>query len=713
MKKLFIFTTILVCTLLASDVLAQTVSTEQAETVCKRFLLEHYPGAIEKMPEVTFEKAFDDGTTPYAYQFSVGHKGFVLVSGSQKVMPVLAYSFDHDFEVIPPVENILAHYKQVVNYTEKGDAPTAAKSVADWKRYLAEEFSPKFDKSSSRAPLLTSLWNQNKFYNTYCPWDAAAGGYYDYRVPTGCVSTAYTQIMNYHRWPKQGAGATTYIPSGYPRQTVYFNQHTYNWDAMSNEPQSYANEVAKIGYHFGVAIQMSYNPEGSGAATREATQEMHQKFGYDMNITSYYRDYYQDSAEVSNYLNILKADLDARRPIYYSGCNAQMNSCHAYVLDGYDEDDRFHINYGWGGASNGYYALDNFVAGSTHYDFGSEAVVNIYPSAAVAPSYCQGHQRNTASFGYVADGSPTAKPYQANPDCSWMVAAPEATSYTFAFDRLDLNPDVDFVTIYNGPTVESGVNATFTGTTLPTGSYTVDADSVLITFTSTGTATENNDYYGFLISYTSDVPTGYCSGTTNLNDWNAFITDESGDNTDYRPQTNCTWNVSLNYISGYAFTFQKFDLGYGDFVDIYNATTNPPTLYERFDIYNHPEGEIFNVNFKKMRINFVSDNWDQSDGFQLGYYAIAGIEDHSGIEDLSVYPNPASSNIFVDFNMEEAVSVTCRLLDAAGKLIYTDVVEAAPGANKHVINVSNLSSGFYMLEMHTPTGKTIQKVMVR
>ncbi len=665
------------------------------------------------MPAVVLEKSYESDDGVYVYRFSIENRGFVLVSGSQRVMPILAYSFDEDFALIEPVEEILQHYKQVVERTETGEAPTSAQSVDTWKRYLAEEFTPNGIKNSARSPLLSSRWNQNKYYNTYCPWDADAGSYYDYRVPVGCVATAYTQIMNYHQYPEHGSGGTTYIPTGYPRQTVYFSNQTYHWDAMCNEPQSYANEVAKIGWHFGVAIQMAYNVDGSGAASQEATNEIYQKFLYDQSITTYNRDLYQDSAEVRTYLNVLEGELDAHRPIYHSGCNQQMNSCHAYVLDDYDEDDRFHINYGWGGASNGYYALDNFVSGSTHWDYGSSAVINIFPSGAYADTYCQGHQRKTASFGYVADGSPTAKPYSINPDCSWMVAVPEATSYTFSFDRLDLNPDIDFVTIYNGPTEESGIAATLTGTTPPTGSYTVNADSVLITFTSTGTATSNTDYYGFLISYSSTVPTGYCSGTTTVTDWTTLISDESGDDTPYRPQTNCTWNVTLNFISGYAFNFPKFDLGSGDFVDIYNYGTTPPTLYKRFDVDNPPGDDIFNVTFSRMRINFVADNWDQANGFEMRYYAIAGIDDHSGLEDVSVYPNPATSTLYVDYNMDESRTVTFRLLDAAGKLLQTEVVESHVGDNRHTLNVSALSSGFYMLEMATQSGKTIRKVMVR
>lgn len=688
---------------------AQQATPEQATKACERFLTEYYPTSTLPAAKLQETLVDEEGMT-CMYRFSLDGVGFVIVSASQSVMPVLAYSFDDNFEMIPPVKNILHLYEQVVRATEEGSAPADAKSVADWKRYLADDFTPQHPKTPTHGPLLTTRWNQNKYYNTYCPWDANSGSYYDYRVPNGCVALASAQIMNYHRYPEHGVGGSSYIPQGYPRQTVMFSQHTYHWDAMCNQPQSYACEIAKLAYHFGVAIQMGYTPDGSGAQSEDAMRQLANTFGYDQSIAQYHQGQFMlDSADRVYYTNLLKGEIDARRPIYYSGCSE--TSCHAYVLDGYDNEDRFHINYGWGGASNGNYALENFVAGSTHYDFSGAAIVRIFPSGAIPDTYCQGHQRNTASFGYIADGSPTAKPYQANPDCSWMVAVPNAHSYTFTFDRLDLNPNVDFVTIYNGPTVESGERATITGSTLPGNSYTITADSVLITFTSNGSVSENTDYYGFLISYSTILDEPYCDETEIITDWHTVFSDESGDGTPYKAETRCTWNVNLNYISGFAFNFTKFDLGYGDFVDVYNATTNPPTLYKRFDIYEPPTG-IYSVNFKRMRINFVSDNFDQRDGFEFSYYALASIDDHSGLDDLTIYPNPASDNIHIQFSLESDAAVQCHLLDLAGKTIRTETIIANAGENHHTIGVSNLSSGFYILEMSTPTGKTIRKVMV-
>ena len=708
MKKLFFILLLMSC-VLSGAVYAQEATIEEATLVCTRFLADRF--YAQTVPSAKYQETItDENGDVCLYRFSIDGKGFVIVSASQSVMPVLAYSFDDNFEMIPPVKDILHLYGQVVRATERGDTPSDPKGMADWKRYLSADFTPRAPKTPTQGPLLTTRWNQNKYYNTYCPWDAAAGSYYDYRVPNGCVALACAQIMNYHRFPDQGVGASTYVPQGYPRQTVNYTQHHYYWDAMCNKPETYACEIAKLAWHFGVAIKMGYTPDGSGAQTDDAMHEFASRFHYDNNINKYEQDLFTaDSASRVFYVNLLKGEVDARRPVYYAGCSE--SSCHAYVLDGYDSQERFHLNYGWGGASNGFYALQSFTAGNTHYDYSGSAVVRIYPSGTIPDTYCQGHQRNTASFGYVADGSPTSKPYQANPDCSWMVAVPNADSYTFSIDRLDLNPNVDFVTIYNGPTVASGVKATFTGSNVPTGDYTVYADSVLITFTSSGNAAANTDYYGFLISYTSSLNATTC-GAYNITDWHTELSDGSADGVPYRAESNCAWNISLNYIAGYAFNFTKFDLGYGDFVDIYDATTNPPTLHTRFDIYNPPSG-IYNVPFRKMRVNFVADNYDQKDGFVFSYYAIAGVEEYSGIEDLTVFPNPVSGALRVRFSVNEPSAVGCRLTDMAGKTLCLESFPSDAGENTHTLDVSSLSPGIYLLEVSTGRGKAVRKVTVQ
>jgi hypothetical protein len=215
-----------------------------------------------------------------------------------------------------------------------------------------------------------------------------------------------------------------------------------------------------------------------------------------------------------------------------------------------------------------------------------------------------------------------------------------------------------------------------------------------------------------MFSYTATLPSRSCNNITNLTDWTATITDGTTEGTNYMPQTSCQFNINHQYVNGYAFTFDKFDLGVGDFVDIYNNGTNPPTFHKRFDLNNMPTG-VYQVPFQKMRVQFIADNYDQRDGFALRYFTLAGIEENSGIEDLSVYPNPATDYLHIQFNVAESTDITCKLMDATGKVLSQETIHAFSGENTHSIQTSSLATGFYMLEIDTPTGKTIRKVMVQ
>ncbi len=708
MKKFLLLITILVISVVT---FAERISPKQAFQVAQNFIIEKNNDYSIKSESLTLNHIeMEEGDALY-YIFNLEEMGFVIISGSNLTYPILAYSFDHNFKEFPGTNGILNFYKEQIRYAESSKATPWQKAKDQWKHYLADNFTKDNSKSVIVKPLLTTNWNQNIYYNTYCPWDEDAGAYYDYRVPNGCVALAVAQLMNYYRHPDRGVGGVSYIPSPYPRQTVIFSNHTYNWDAMCNEPTDYDGELAKIIYHVGVASQMGYSPDGSGAYTEVAAEKLVDNFKYSEDYRVSYQSEYLDTFAIY-YVKLLERELDSLRPILYSGYNSEMGGGHAFILDGYDSDDMFHLNWGWGGSSNGYFQINHLSPGGSDFSYGARAITKLRP-ASNYPANCSGHHRNTASFGYITNGS-TNKPYAPNPDCSWMVATPYAQSYTFTFDRLSLNPTVDYVTIYNGPSESDGIKAQYTGTTLPTSPVTVTADSVLITFTTVGQSTENNQYYGFLLSYTTTLPARTCNGTTNFNtEVHASISDGSESENNYLPQTNCSWLVRPTFVSGYAVSFRSFNLKKGDFVDIYDATTSPATLWNRFDIYNMPTYNVYNINFSKMKVNFVADNWEEGTGFELEYYAILNLANNSGIEELTLYPNPANDFITVKFSDSESDIISCKIFDITGKLLQEESIDHNGGESVKNFDVSNLASGLYLFQLETKKGKDIRKFAIQ
>ena len=77
-------------------------------------------------------------------------------------------------------------------------------------------------------------------------------------------------------------------------------------------------------------------------------------FGYDKHVTLRKRSYYG----TTEWMNIIKAELDAGRPVYYGGASDAGQGGHAFVCDGYDDNGYVHINWGWYGDSNGYFLVN-------------------------------------------------------------------------------------------------------------------------------------------------------------------------------------------------------------------------------------------------------------------------------------------------------------------------------------------------------------------
>ena len=192
-------------------------------------------------------------------------------------------------------------------------------------------------------PLLVTTWDQIAPYNALCPSDPNARPDCNGRVLTGCVATAMAQIMKYHEHPPQGVGSHSYTHSTYGTLSANFGDATYQW---SNMPPALtaesSSDVATLMYHCGVAVEMDYGAEGS-SPTKDVPNALSTYFGYDQSI----KHIYQSNYKSDDWYTILRTELDAGRPIYYSGDNGVDG--HAWVCDGYNSENHFHFNWGWGG----------------------------------------------------------------------------------------------------------------------------------------------------------------------------------------------------------------------------------------------------------------------------------------------------------------------------------------------------------------------------
>ena len=681
------------------------INEEQAILVTQNFLTEKNITQDRSLSQISVMKLVKkDGMDMY-YIMDLGNKeGFVIVSASEFLDPIIGYSFEDGFEGNPAVQDYLDNFSDYILTEVRAKNAPNPNITQQWEHFLQKDFIPHTTRATGVPALITTKWNQNKFYNTYCPWDIGSGARFDYRTPNGCVAIAAAQLMNYYRHPESGKGGMTYEPPGYPLQGVYLFQHKYNWDAMCDVATSYTNEIAKLVYHVGVMVKMGYGTDASGAFTDDLTTVLAENF-------------YYTRAEPWDLFNIprFKREIDSLRPVLFGSCTKDIGesdiSCHAFLLDGYTEDPvegiKFHFNWGWGGVDNGYYLLSENPFNKSGHTYHGIKPANNYPVQ------CQKLKVQTASQGYVTNGS-TNRPYQKGPDCSWIIAAPKATRYTFSFSRLDTKEDIDVVTIYKGSTESSGVAATFSGSSTPAESTVVYADSVLITFTSIAPESANTKHRGFLMNYTTDKPQQNCDAVTQVTAPSGYITDGTKSGESYSPWSTCTWNFAQNYCTGIYGLFHEFDLKLGDFIEFYDASASPLKLWRRFDRYSPPTiGEVFTVPASKVQIKFITDNYDQGNGFKLQYFSLLSVNNNSLLDNLYIYPNPASDFINLSFTSELVNQpVICRLVDVTGREVYSMSIDYHGDLFYTQIPVAHLSKGFYFLQLVTKTGQTASKIII-
>lgn len=369
MKRLF-FIVILLSLLMAAN--ANPVDVKQAQEVGCKFLNANQKMNVRTVETLRLVQTYYCETGEAAfYVFNTG-TGFVIVSADDCVTPILGYSNEGQFdpENVPiQLQDYLESFRERIEYgiTHRLVADNSTK--AKWKQVQATGRLKACRNDREVMPLLREKWNQDCYYNKFCPEDTLGTCGHVY---TGCTATAMAQIMHYWRYPERGQGSYSYTPYNHPEygaQSVDFSAATYDWENMPNSLNVNSSEtevdaVATLMYHCGVSVSMNYGPDGSGADPYVFRWSLPSYFKYSDEL--YYK---QKEDDDTTWLAEVKGCLDQLRPILYSG------SGHAYVCDGYDQDDLLHVNFGWGGYHDGYYALDDMGG----YYLGNRAVFNIHP----------------------------------------------------------------------------------------------------------------------------------------------------------------------------------------------------------------------------------------------------------------------------------------------------------------------------------------------
>lgn len=335
MRKLILFLFLLVSVIAEG----RKIPESEAAAVASRFLnsTPTQQQAKSGVRLVRKRDAVKDESAPYYVYNADSNNGFVIISGDDRARCILGYSDrgSFDFNNLPPqLADILNRYVEQLKAM-----PDGAPAHSSWGAKAQA-------KSSGEGVLLeTANWGQGVPYNSLCPVIDGE------RALTGCVATAMAIVMKYHNWPAE-----------------------YDWDAMPMEqPVTPIESLSKLMADAGKAVLMNYGISESGANMNWVGHRLQQTFKYSPDCQ------YITSVNFSNeeWVNMLKGNLDNNEPVIYSGTSGTVG--HAFIIDGY-QDDNYHINWGWNGACNGYFALDALIPNeSRNYSSNTGMVINIVP----------------------------------------------------------------------------------------------------------------------------------------------------------------------------------------------------------------------------------------------------------------------------------------------------------------------------------------------
>jgi len=309
---------------------------------------------------------------PYFYVYSGDGKSFVIVAGDDAVRPILGFSFDSDFRASEIPENVqfwLNTYKKQIEYARQ-NAPQSIAFRKEWEKLLSSGAVDILNTPDAVSPLTRTKWNQAPFYNAFCPYDDSRQS----RTVAGCVAIAMAQVMRYWAYPSVGVGSHSYNHYKLGTISASFSDEPINWKSFPNQVFTTNEELAYAIFLIGVSVEMRYGVDASGAfviskrSPKQHCSEYALKTYWKYDAQTLVGLPKSDTTDAA-WLNIIKNELKLGRPIIYTGAGPEGG--HAWVCDGYREDDYFSMNWGWGGAYNGYYALNALSPGTGGIGSGS------------------------------------------------------------------------------------------------------------------------------------------------------------------------------------------------------------------------------------------------------------------------------------------------------------------------------------------------------
>lgn len=304
------------------------------------------PARLKAVSKADIKPAYtisDPEGTPALYIFNDANAGGLILSAESEVTPLLGYSDSGSFDVnnMPPAMSWwLEMLTEEISEVRKVAGATLGALT------LPEEW-------EAIKPLCTTKWSQGDPYNRMTPV------YNNKNCMTGCVATGMAQAIKYFNYPEHGTGKIKYNVSHIGDLEMNFEEAEFDWANMTDtyggsSTTKEKDAVALLMKACGYASRMWYNTNSSGTQSSYIDGGLRDYFAMHKDTKFEERkNYYGVDWAMMIYNNIKNCG-----PVIYSGYS-NIGEGHCFVCDGYDGNGLFHFNWGWGGLSDGYFALNN------------------------------------------------------------------------------------------------------------------------------------------------------------------------------------------------------------------------------------------------------------------------------------------------------------------------------------------------------------------
>ncbi len=383
MKKTLLFLIAMLVTPLLVPALAESIDLAAAQQTAMDFVRSRNASGrfMSAQPQRLWSHAEPSAVKPReaAYYVVNTDRGFVVVSGDDRTRTILAYGDTplKDLDDLPPGALFwLDLYKQQIGTLQSQPSESVSKQ-----RLRSSWYHP----SESISPMLRSQWSQTGPFNKYCP---PLNNRYCY---AGCSAVALAQVMRYWEYPAGSGSLPAYVTSTLGIELSALDSIAFDWSnildlypVLGGYSTEQGNAVATLMRYVGQAMNMDYKQQGSDADEHQILNAI-RFFGYDKSACFVEKSsidgetYYPDNVWSAMLWNELKLG----RPVVYCAYAMEPDSTlsgHAFNVDGYDaEEDTYHVNFGYRGTGDGYYALNAFLLSGYQFDIGQLMYLNVMP----------------------------------------------------------------------------------------------------------------------------------------------------------------------------------------------------------------------------------------------------------------------------------------------------------------------------------------------